>query len=148
MPIKDTLSADLKEAMKAKDAVKVSTIRMVMSAVKNKEIDAGKPLDDEAMVGVLSTAAKQRREAIEQFRKGGREDLAEKEAAELGIIESYLPEQMSAEDVEVAVKKAISDTGASSAKDMGRVMKELMPVLKGKADGKLINELVKKHLGG
>lgn len=147
MSIKDRLSAELKEAMKAKDAAKVSTIRMVLSAAKYKEIEAGKPLDDDGMVSVLSTAAKQRREAIEQYVKGGREDLADKETAELAVIESYLPEQMSAEDVEALVKKAISDTGAAGPKDMGKVMKQLMPAVKGKADGKLVNELVKKHLG-
>jgi len=148
MSIKDRLSAEMKDAMRARDSVKVSTIRMVLSSVKYKEIEKGGPLDDDGMVSVLATAAKQRKEAIEQYRKGGRDDLAEKESSELAVIESFMPQQMSPEEVEEVVKKAITDTGASAPKDMGRVMKELMPQLKGKADGKLINELVKKHLGG
>ncbi len=148
MSIKDRISAELKEAMKAKEAAKVSTIRMLLSAVKYKEIETGGLLDDDGMTGVLSTAAKQRRESIEQYVKGGREDLADKERAELAVIESYLPAQMSAEEVEALVIKAISETGAAGSKDMGKVMKQLMPAVKGKADGKLVNELVKKHLGG
>jgi uncharacterized protein len=148
MSIKDRLSAEMKDAMKARDSVKVSTIRMILSSVKYKEIEKGGPLDDDVMVSVLATAAKQRREAIEQYKKGGRDDLAEKESAELGVIESFMPKQMPADEVEAVVIKAIADTGASGPRDMGKVMKELMGQLKGKADGKLINELVKKHLGG
>ena len=147
MSIKEKLKADLVTAMKARAELKVSTLRLITSAIKNKEIDERKELDDEGVLAVLNTAAKQRRDSIEQFEKGGRQDLADKEKAELVIIQEYLPQQLSKEEVAAFIKEAIAETGAAGAKDMGKVMKALMPKVKGKADGKLVNELVKEILG-
>lgn len=148
MTLKDRLGEELKLAMKARDNTRISTIRMVISVVKNREIDGRTTLDDEGVLAVLTSAAKQRRESIEQFEKGGRTDLADQERAELAIISSFLPEQMGEAEVEALVIQAVKDTGAAGPKDMGKLMKELMPKVKGKADGKLVNELVKKHIGG
>jgi hypothetical protein len=145
--IKEKLRADLVTAMKARDELKVSTLRLVSSSIKNREIDERKELDDEGVLAVLTTAAKQRRESIDQYEKGGRQDLADKEKAELDIIQEYLPQQLSKEEVAAFIKEAIAETGAAGAKDMGKVMKALMPKVKGKADGKLVNELVKEILG-
>ena len=147
MSLKERMQTELKEAMKAHDELKVSTLRLLSSAIKNKEIDERKPLDDEGLLAILSTAAKQRRESIEQYEKGGRQDLADKEKAELAIIQGYLPQQLSKEEVAALIKETIAETGAAGAKDMGKVMKALMPKVKGKADGKLVNELVKELLG-
>jgi hypothetical protein len=145
--IKEKLRADLVTAMKARDELKVSTLRLVSSSIKNREIDERKELDDEGVLAVLTTAAKQRRDSIDQYEKGGRQDLADKEKAELVIIQEYLPQQLSKEEVAAFIKEAIAETGAAGAKDMGKVMKALMPKVKGKADGKLVNELVKELLG-
>lgn len=147
MSLKERMQRELKEAMKAHDELKVSTLRLLSSAIKNKEIDERKPLDDEGLLAILSTAAKQRRESIEQYEKGGRQDLADKEKAELAIIQGYLPQQLSKDEVAAVIKETIAETGAAGAKDMGKVMKALMPKVKGKADGKLVNELVKELLG-
>ena len=147
MSIKDRLKSDLITAMKARDELKVSTLRLVSSSIKNREIDERKELDDEAVLAVLITAGKQRRESIEQYEKGGRPDLADKEKAELAIIQTYMPQQLSRDEVAAIVKETIAETGAAGAKDMGKVMKALMPKVKGKADGKLVNELVKEILG-
>ena len=147
MSLKERIQTELKEAMKAHDELKVSTLRLLNSSIKNKEIDERKPLDDEGLLAILSTAAKQRRESIDQYEKGGRQDLADKEKAELAILQSYLPQQLSKDEVAAAIKETIAETGAVGAKDMGKVMKALMPKVKGKADGKLVNELVKELLG-
>ncbi len=147
MSLKERLQAELKEAMKARDAVKVSTLRLLGSLIKYKEIEAKKDLDDEGVLAVLSTAVKQRRESIEQYEKGNRPDLADKERAELAIIQGYMPAQLGRDEVAALVKETIAETGAAGAKDMGKVMKALMPKVKGKADGKLVNELVKELLG-
>jgi len=147
MALKEKLKADLVVAMKAKDAERVSTIRLLTSAIKNKEIDSRKELDDEGVLAVLSTAVKQRRDSIEQFEKAGRTDLSDKEKAELEIIQAYMPQELGRDEIAAFVKEAVSETGASGAKDMGKVMKALMPKVKGRADGKLVNELVKEILG-
>ena len=147
MTLKERLKTELVEAMKAKDALKVSTIRLISSTIKNREIDGRVELDDEAVLGVLSTAAKQRRESIEQYEKGGRQELADKEKAELAIIQTYMPSQLGRDEIVAIIKEAVSETGAAGAKDMGKVMKALMPKVKGKADGKLVGELVKEVLG-
>ena len=147
MSLKERIQTELKEAMKAHDEIKVSTLRLLNSSIKNKEIDERKPLDDEGLLAILSTAAKQRRESIDQFEKGGRQDLADKEKAELAILQQYLPQQLSKDEVAAVIKETIAETGTSGAKDMGKVMKALMPKVKGKADGKLVNELVKELLG-
>jgi len=148
LSLKERLKEELKVAMKARDELKVSTIRLVNSVIKNKEIDTRKELDDEAVLAVLSTSAKQRRESIEQYEKAGRTDLADKEKAELAILQTFMPEQLGSEEIEKLVREAAAETGAAGPKDMGKLMKALMPKVKGKADGKLVNEIVKGVLGG
>ena len=132
MTLKERLNADMKEALKAHDADRLSTIRMVFSAVRNKEIDSRKDLDDEGILAVLATAAKQRRESIEQYEKAGRQDLVDKEKAELEVIMSYMPRQMSRDEIEALVKEAMAESGATGPADMGKVMKVLMPKVKGR----------------
>jgi uncharacterized protein YqeY len=145
--LKERLNADMKEALKAHDSARLSTIRMIISAVRNKEIDARKDMDDEGVLSVLSTSAKQRRESIEQYEKAGRQDLVDKEKAELEVIMSYMPQQMGREEIEALVRDAVAESGAAGPADMGKVMKVLMPKVKGRADGKLVNEVVKAALG-
>lgn len=150
MSLRQKLNDDLKASMKSGDKLRLSVIRMVQSAVKNKEIDyRGKdnvPSEDEIVLSVLRTLVKQRKESIDQFQKGGRPDLVEAEQAELKVVESYLPAQMSREDVEKIVVEAIASTGATSAKDMGSVMKAVLAKTQGLADGKVVSELVKSRL--
>jgi uncharacterized protein YqeY len=146
MSLKATLTSAMKEAMKAKDKVRLGTVRMILSAIKNKEIDAGGELDDAAVISVMSTLAKQRREAAEAFRNGDRLELAEKEEAELVVLQSFLPEQLSETKVRALVDAVVVDLGASSMKDMGRVMKVLTEKTLGQADGKLVSQLVKARL--
>ncbi|MBI5190335.1 MAG: GatB/YqeY domain-containing protein [Nitrospirae bacterium] len=148
MTLKERLKEDIKEAMKAKDALRLSTLRLLTSAIKYKEIEAHKELDDEGVTDVMGTAVKQRRDSIEQYEKAGRTDLAEQEKAELAIIQAYMPEQLGRDQIEAIVKEAAAEVGAAGPKDMGKLMKALMPRLKGKADGKLVNEAVKAILGG
>ena len=144
--LKDQLTQDMKSAMKQKEQVRLSTIRLVRAAMKNREIELGEELNDEEVIKVISTLVKQHKDSIEQFQKGGRDDLVEKEQAELGILESYLPQQLSEEDVKALVKEAIEAVSATSMKDIGKVMKYIMPKVQGRADGKMINQLVKEHL--
>ncbi len=132
--------------MKASDKVATSTLRIVKSSIKNKEIEKGGNLTDEECVSVLFTLAKQRKESIEQFAKGGRDDLVKRENAELDVLKKYLPEQMSEEELEKIIKEAIKETGAASAKEIGKVMKAVMPKVKGRADGKVINQKVAQLL--
>ena len=146
MSLKATLTSAMKEAMKAKDKVRLGTVRMILSAIKNKEIDAGGELDDAAVISVMSTLAKQRREAAEAFRNGDRLELAEQEEAELVVLQSFLPEQLSEAKVRALVDAVVADLGASSMKDMGRVMKVLTEKTLGQADGKLVSSLVKERL--
>ncbi|SMP17938.1 hypothetical protein SAMN06265339_1570 [Desulfurobacterium pacificum] len=146
MGLKEKLLQDMKEAMKAKDKVKLSTIRMINSLIKNAEIEKRGELTDEEIVQLLMKYAKQRRESIEMYEKGGRQDLVEKEKAELAIVESYLPKQLSEEEIRDIVKQAIEETGASSVKDLGKVMKVVMPKVKGKADGSVVNRIVREML--
>jgi uncharacterized protein len=146
--LKERLNQDMKQSLKAHDAARLSAIRMIISAVRNKEIDSRKDMDDEGVLSVLSTSAKQRRESIEQYEKAGRQDLVDKEKAELEVIMSYMPQQMGREEIEALVKEAIAESGAAGPNDMGKVMKVLMPKVKGRADGKLVNEVVKAALGG
>jgi len=146
MSLKATLTAAMKEAMKSKDTVRLGTVRMILSAIKNKEIDAGGELDDAAVIAVMSTLAKQRREAAEAFRNGDRIELAEQEEAELAVLQSFLPEQMSEDEVRDLVDAVVTELGAESMKDMGRVMKELTDKTRGRADGKLVSALVKARL--
>lgn len=134
--------------MKAKDGTKVSVLRFLMAAIKNREIELKDSLDDEQVLQEIVSSAKKRRESIEAFRDAGREDLAVKEEAELVILEEYLPEQLSAEEVRKIVQEAIISVDASSPADMGKIMKEVMPQVRGKADGKMVNQIVKEILSG
>lgn len=134
--------------MKAKDAPRLSTLRMMKAAITNKEVEKGRALDDAEVLQVLGSLVKQRRDSIEQFSKGGRTDLVEKETREIAILEEYLPPAATSEDIDAAVAAAIAETGAASAKDIGKVMKAVMPKLAGKtADGRTINEAVRRKLG-
>jgi len=134
------------EAMKARDALRTSALRMVRAALKNRAIDKRAPLDDGDALQVLGTLAKQRRESIEQFRAGGRQEMADKEEAELRILQEFLPEELGEDEVRRAVDAAVSETGAAGPRDMGKVMAALMGRLKGRADGKLVNQLVRERL--
>jgi len=142
----DDLNAVLKEALKSRDDLKVSVIRMVKASLKNKEIEKMSSLTDDEILSVLSTLAKQRRESIDLFSAAGRTDLADKETKELEIIQSYLPKQLSPGELNNIIRSAISESGASSLNDLGAVMKVLMPRVKGVADGKLVNQRVKELL--
>ncbi|HEX4229521.1 MAG TPA: GatB/YqeY domain-containing protein [Bryobacteraceae bacterium] len=147
MALLDRIQKDLVTAMKAKDEVRLGTVRMVKAALKKQEIDAMKPLDEAAEMQVMSTLVKQRREAADLFRKGGREELAAKEEAELKLIESYLPAAPTPEELDAAVGSAIAETGATSAKQIGLVMKAAQAKLAGKrVDGKVLSETVKSRL--
>lgn len=148
MSLLEKLNNDLKEAMKAKDAVKTGTLRMVVSEVKYAKIEKMKELDDGDIVGVIQKAIKSRKDSAEQYTNAARPELASKEEAEIAVLEVYLPKQMDAQEVEAIVRSVVSETGALGAKDMGKVMQKLMPLVKGKADGKMVNETVKKVLGG
>ena len=150
MALKDKISEDLKAAMKSGDKTRLETLRSMRAALMEKEIErrgSGKPVSPEDEIGVLTSAAKKRKESIELFQKGGRQDLVEQESKELAIIQEYLPKQMSEEDVRKIIQDVIVQTGASTAADFGKVMPGVMKILKGKADGKLIQDLVKQSLG-
>jgi hypothetical protein len=140
------LDDDLKTSLKASDTLRVSVVRMAKSAIKYREIDKGSELSDDDIIAVLSTLAKQRRESIEMFAKGEREDLAEKERQELGILQSYLPQQLAPEELDGIILEAIRESSAQGTQDMGRVMRLVMPKVKGVADGKTVNQRVKELL--
>ena len=147
MSLKTQIISDLTTAMKARDAARLSTLRMVKAAFMNREIEKGSELDDEEMIKLLRSMVKQRRDSIEQFTKGGRDDLVAHEQAEVVVIEGYLPQSASAEEIEAAVIAAITETGANSIKDMGKVMKAAQAQLAGKnADGRTVSEMVKSRL--
>lgn len=146
MPLKDRLSIDMKDAMRAQDKDRLSTIRMLLSAVKYKEIDLGKKLTDEEVVETITSQVKQRRDSIEQFAKAGRADLVEKEEAELRMLQGYLPEQLTPGEIDAEIEKAVNEAGASGMKDLGKVMKLLMPKVSGRADGKLVSDKVRERL--
>ncbi len=146
MSFKKKLNEDLKNSLRNKDTIRLNTVRSIINAVKNKEIDLKRELNENEFYEVLNTLAKQRREAIEQYEKGNRKDLADKEKRELEIILEYLPEQLSDEEIEEIVKKTIEEVGATNLKDLGKVMKAVMPKVKGRADGKKVNELVRTLL--
>ena len=146
MDINAKLNEEIVVAAKAKDKIRLSAIRMLKTALHNKEIDLMRPLNESEILQILSVVVKQRKDSIEQFAKGGRNDLVEKEEAELKVVQEFMPAQMSDEEVETVIKKAIAEVGAVSVKDMGKVMKILMPQLTGKADGKAVGEKVKAFL--
>jgi uncharacterized protein len=151
MGISDQIQKDMVEAMRSRDELRLSTLRMVKSAIKNKEIDKRAPLDDKETQQVLSTLIKQRRDSIEQFQKGGRQELADKEAAEIKLIEAYLPKAMGEEEIAAVVKATIAEMGSPTMKDMGTVMKNAMAKLQAtgaRVEGKTVSEIVKKQLGG
>ena len=148
MSMNDQVGADITAAMKARDASRLSALRMLKAAVMNKGVEKGRDLDDAEVLQVVASLVKQRRESIEQFANAGRTDLVEKETAELSVLNQYLPPAASAEEIEAAVAAAIAETGAASPKDMGKVMKAVMPKLAGKnADGRAVNETVRRQLG-
>jgi uncharacterized protein len=148
MPLNDTIAADITTAMKSKDSAKLSALRMLKAAVMNKEVEKKRTLEDAEVLQVIAALAKQRRDSIEQFQAAGRADLVTKETSDLAILESYLPPAVSADEIDAAVTAAIAETGATSAKDMGKVMKAVMPKLAGKnADGRAVNDAVRRKLG-
>jgi uncharacterized protein YqeY len=146
--LNEKVSADIAAAMKARDATRLSALRMLKAAVMNKGVEKGRDLEDAEILQVVSSLVKQRRDSIEQFEKGGRRDLVEKETAEIAVLQAYLPPAASPEEIDAAVAEAIAETGASSPRDMGKVMKAVMPRLAGKnADGKAVNDAVRRKLG-
>jgi len=145
MTLQDTIQSQIADAMRSKDALRLSVLRMMKSAVKNKEIEKMKSLEEPEVLAVLNSLVKQRRDSVEQFRKGGREELAQKEEAEIKIVEEFLPAAASDDDVRNAIDAAVRETGATSVKDMGRVMKATLAQLAGKtADGGRVSQLVKE----
>ena len=147
MTLKEQITADMIAAMKAKDPARTSTLRMLKAAITNREKESSAEVTDEEVLKILRTQVKQRRDSVEQYEKGGRQDLAAKEQAEIGVIEGYLPQAASQDQIDQAVAAAIAETGASSIKDMGAVMKAAMAQLAGKnADGKAVSETVKRKL--
>ena len=148
MQLTDKVNSHITAAMKAKDAPRLSTLRMMKTAMVNKGVEKGRDLEDAEVLQVVSSLVKQRRDSVEQFSKAGRTDLAEKETAEIAVLEEYLPPPATAQEIDAAVTAAIAETAAASAKDIGKVMKAVMPKLAGKnADGRTINESVRRKLG-
>jgi len=150
MGINEQVQKDMVAAMRGREELRLSTLRMVKSALKNKEIEKRAPLDEKEAQQVLSTLIKQRRDSIEQFQKGGRQELADKEAAEISIIEAYLPKALGEEEIAATVKATIAEMGAPTIKDMGAVMKNVMAKLQAsgaRVEGKTVSEMVKKQLG-
>ncbi|HST77611.1 MAG TPA: GatB/YqeY domain-containing protein [Verrucomicrobiae bacterium] len=151
MGLGEQVQKDMVEAMRSRDELRLSTLRMVKSALKNKEIDKRAPLDEKEAQQVLATLIKQRKDSIEQFTKGGRQELADKEAAEIKLIEAYLPKAMGEEEITAAVKATVAEMGSPTMKDMGTVMKNAMAKLQAtgaRVEGKTVSEIVKKQLGG
>ena len=147
MSIQEQLTEAMKAAMKAKDSLRLNTVRMARTALKNAEIEARQELDDTATIKVLSTLVKQRREAAEAYRET-RPELAEKEELELAVLQEFLPAQLTEAELAAMIAKAVAESGASSMRDMGSVMKLVTPQTTGRADGKLVSELVRKQLAG
>lgn len=146
MSLKEQLTNDLKEAMKEKDQLKKNVVTLVRSDIKQVEVDKRIELDDEAIIEIIAKQVKQRRDALEEFGKGGRQDLVEQAQKEIELLMKYLPEQLTEEQIVIIVRDTILEIGAQSMKDMGKVMAALMPKTKGRADGKMINEIVRKTL--
>ena len=148
MALRERLDEDLKSAMRARDSLRMNTIRGLKSAVKYREIELMKPLDDAGILGVAATEIKRRRDSVEQYRAGNRPDLADKEEAEIRLLQDYLPQQLPAAELAAKVDEVIARVGAKGPKDMGAVMKALLPDVQGRADGKVVSELVKQRLAG
>ena len=148
MALAETIRKDLEQALRQKDRLKCSTLRMLLSSIHNYEIEQRKPIDDQGVITVLDREAKKRRESIEAFEKGNRQDLVAQEKAELEILLGYMPQQMSHEEVADFIRKAIAEIGASGPGDKGKVMSQIMPQLKGRAQGQEINAIVTELLSG
>ena len=148
MSLQEQISAALKDAMRARDEAKLTTLRLVLTAIKKREKEARSLLEDQEVISVITSQIKQRRESIEQYRKAGREDLAQTEENELQILQGYMPEQVSEEEISNTLDEIIAEVGAVSMKDMGKVMKAAMAKLAGKAEGGAINAMVKAKLSG
>jgi uncharacterized protein YqeY len=151
MSLSEKIQKDMTDAMRARDEQRLSCLRMVKAALKNKEVDKRGPLDDKEALAILSTLIKQRKDSIEQFTKGGRQELADKEAAEIVLIESYMPKALSEQDIAATVKATIAEMGSPTMKDMGTVMKNAMAKFSAsgaRVDGKVVSEAVKRELAG
>ncbi|WP_168119304.1 GatB/YqeY domain-containing protein [Paenibacillus sp. HB172176] len=146
MNLSERLNDDMKHAMRSKEKFKLTTIRMIRASVKNLEIDLKRPLEDSEVLDILSREIKQRKDSLQEFKKAGRDDLVSDLAAEIEIISGYLPEQLTEEEIQEIVRQTIQELGASSKADMGKVMSALMPKTKGRADGKLVNQVVQQFL--
>jgi uncharacterized protein YqeY len=146
MTLKEQLDDAMKQAMKARDDLRLSAVRMIRSQVKNREIEQRRELDDQGIIEVISTLVKQRRESIRLYQEGNRQDLVDKEEAELSVLLGFLPAQLSAAEIDELVSRVIAETGAQGARDMGKVMKALTPLTAGRADGKAVSEAVKRQL--
>ena len=148
MRLTDKINADITAAMKSKEAARLSSLRMMKAALMNKSVEKGRDLEDAEVLQVFASLVKQRRDSIEQFSTAGRTDLVAKETAEMAVLEEYLPPAASVEEIDAAVAAAVAETGATSVKDIGKVMKAVMPKLAGKnADGRTVNESVRRTLG-
>lgn len=148
MSLNERITSDIAAAMKARDAARLSALRLLKAAVMNRSVEKGRDLDDAEVLQVVTSLVKQRRDSIEQFSKAGRTDLVEKETGEIAVLEQYLPPAATAEEIDAAVAAAIAETGASSPRDIGKVMKAVMPKLAGKhAEGRVVNEAVRRKLG-
>ena len=148
MAVKEQLDVELKQAMRDKDALKLSVVRMLKSAIKYREIELMKPLDEAGVLAVVSSEIKRRRDSVEQYKAGNRMDLADKEDAEITILQAWLPAQLGVEEIQKLVEAAVQKANAQGPKDMGAVMKLLMPETQGKADGKVVSDMVKARLSG
>jgi len=146
MSLKEQLNEAMKNAMKAKDSLRLNAIRLIRTAVQNREIDERRELEDQEVIGILSSLVKQRKESAQVYRDGGRPELAEKEEQELGIIQEFLPAQLGEDEIRAIIEEAVRETGAASMKDMGRVMKVVTGKTLGRADGRLVSEMVKTRL--
>jgi len=146
MSLKQQLTDAMKTAMKAKDNLRLTTVRSVLAAIKNREIDQRSELGDEDIIGVLSSLVKQRKESVQLYRDGDRIELAEKEEAELAILQEFLPSQLTQEEIAALIEQAVKESGASEPKDMGKVMKIVSAQVRGRADGKLVSDMVKTRL--
>ncbi len=148
MGLKEQILDDFKTAMKAREKEKISTLKMLKAAILNKEIDKGEDLKEDEIKALLAKEARQRKDSIEQFEAGGRDEMAAKESRELELINSYLPEKMGSEELEALVDEVIEETAAGTMADMGKVMSEIMPKVRGRADGSDVQQLVQEKLGG
>ena len=148
MALKERLDEDMKRAMRAKAQLELNTIRMLKSAIKYREIELGKPLEDAGVHVVIAGEIKRRRDAVEQYRAGNRQDLADKEQKEIEVLQAYLPQQLTEDELRAKVDEAVKKLGAQGMKDMGAVMKALLPEVQGRADGKVVSDLVKARLSG